>query len=212
MKALLTLAHGNAEVERSLSENSKVLRSERSLLSDESINAIRITKDAIRVAGSGHAHKMPITPSLLQARRSAYAAYSKRMEEEKARKEKERQQRAKEIKDNQDKQEALKELESRKRSLSEKECNIAKEQATQEEELRTAERLFLEANKRLQDAIKEKNMSEMTVVQGLLDVAKVKMEAARKKLEECRKEKEVVDSKRKMVMDRIVSSLRTKNK
>ena len=37
----------NEEVERSLSENSKLLTSERSLLSDGSINAIRVTKHAI---------------------------------------------------------------------------------------------------------------------------------------------------------------------
>ena len=37
----------NAEVERSLSVNSKVLTSERSLLSDDSINVIKLTKDAI---------------------------------------------------------------------------------------------------------------------------------------------------------------------
>lgn len=39
VKAVLCLAHGNAEVERSLSENSKVLTSERSQLSDDSINS-----------------------------------------------------------------------------------------------------------------------------------------------------------------------------
>ena len=46
-EGLLCLTHGNVEVERSLSENSKVLTSEQSLRSDDSINAIRLTKDAI---------------------------------------------------------------------------------------------------------------------------------------------------------------------
>ena len=46
-EGLLCLTHGNAEVERSLSENSKVLTSERSLLCDDSINVIKLTKDAI---------------------------------------------------------------------------------------------------------------------------------------------------------------------
>ena len=43
---LLCLTHGNAEVERSLSENSKVLTSERRLLSDDSIHAKRHAKTA----------------------------------------------------------------------------------------------------------------------------------------------------------------------
>ena len=67
MKDVVCLARGNAKVERSLSENSKVLTSERSLLSDDSITTIRLTKNDIRVTGSGHVHKMPITPSSMQA-------------------------------------------------------------------------------------------------------------------------------------------------
>ena len=48
VKILLTLLrHGDAEFERNLSENSKVLTSEQSLLSDDSINTIRLAKDAM---------------------------------------------------------------------------------------------------------------------------------------------------------------------
>ena len=46
-EGLLCVTHGNAEVERSMSENSKVLPSERSLLCADSINVIKLTKDAI---------------------------------------------------------------------------------------------------------------------------------------------------------------------
>ena len=46
-EGLLCVTHGNAEVERRLSENSKVLTSEGSLLCDDSINLIKLTKDAI---------------------------------------------------------------------------------------------------------------------------------------------------------------------
>ena len=81
VEGLRCLAHNNAEVERSLSENSKVLTGERSLLSDDSINEIRLTKNAIRVTVSGHAHKMPNTSSLMQAQQSAYVVYTKRMED-----------------------------------------------------------------------------------------------------------------------------------
>ena len=48
-EGLLCIAHGNAEVEWSLSENSKLLTSEQSLLCDDSINVIKLTKDAIWV-------------------------------------------------------------------------------------------------------------------------------------------------------------------
>ena len=83
VKAGLCLAHGNAGVERSLSENKKVVTNECTLLSDTSINALRSTKNAIRVTGSGQAHMMPITPALMQARRSANSVYTARLAEEK---------------------------------------------------------------------------------------------------------------------------------
>ena len=83
--------------------------------------------------------------------------------------------------------------------------SITQEQSTQEK-LRPAERLFHEANLRLQNAIKTKGMGEITVVQRRLDVAYPNMEAFTKK-------KEVVDdTQRRKVTDKIVASVLTKNK
>ncbi|KAH3819790.1 hypothetical protein DPMN_121534 [Dreissena polymorpha] len=45
--AFLCLPHGNADVERSLSINKKLLTPERSLLSEESVTGLRLTRDAI---------------------------------------------------------------------------------------------------------------------------------------------------------------------
>ena len=81
MKAGLCLAQGNAGVERSLSENKKVVTNERTLLSDAYINVLRSTKDAIKVTASGQAYMMPITPALMQARRSVNSVYTARLAE-----------------------------------------------------------------------------------------------------------------------------------
>ena len=80
---------------------------------------------------------------------------------------------------------------------------IAKDQVKQEKEVQTALRLFREANERLQQAVKENNMGEMSVVSALMEVAQKKIDEASKKLEDCRKEREVVDSKQRKIMDRI---------
>ena len=104
MKAVLSLPHGNTEVKSSQLENSKVPTSERRFSSDDCINALRLTKDVIRVTVSGHAHKIPITPALMQARRSSYAVYTKCMEVEKARKDKDIQQMTKRANEDQDTQ------------------------------------------------------------------------------------------------------------
>ena len=76
--------------------------------------------------------------------------------------------------------------------------------ATQDK-LRTVERLFHKANSRLQDAMKIKGMGEITVIQRHLDVTYKNMEAFTNK-------KEVVDTQRRKVTDKIVPSVFTKNK
>ena len=68
------------------------------------------------------------------------------MEEEKSIEEKDTQQNVKLTKQDHDTQNIPKELESRKRPCSEVHKTITKKQATQEEELCTAERVFHEAN------------------------------------------------------------------
>ena len=68
--------------------------------------------------------------------------YTKHIEEEKARKEKDMQQNAKMDNEDHDTQNIPKELESRKRSLLEVQNTITKKQASQEEELRPLERIF----------------------------------------------------------------------
>ena len=103
---------------------SKVLTSERGVLHDDSINTIRVT-------GSGHVHKMAITPSLMQSRRSSYAVYAKCMEEEQERNEKDMQQKTKTANEDQYTQNIIQQLKSRKRSLLEEHKSTTKEQATQ---------------------------------------------------------------------------------
>ncbi|CAB4028421.1 Hypothetical predicted protein [Paramuricea clavata] len=75
--------------------------------------------------------------------------------------------------------------EAKKKTLEEKDSSIVQEQLQEEEELQNAESLCSEASTRLQNAIKERDMNEMLVVQGLMDVASKKMESARRKLENC---------------------------
>ena len=60
------------------------------------------------MTGSRNAHKMSVTPFLMQVRRSAYAVYTKRMEEGKPRKEKDMQQKVKTSKEDPDIENMLK--------------------------------------------------------------------------------------------------------
>lgn len=61
----LCLTHGNADVERSLSINKKILSSERILLSEQSLNALRLTRDAV-AQYDGNVTSVPITKTMMK--------------------------------------------------------------------------------------------------------------------------------------------------
>ena len=97
MKSALSLCHSNADVERSLSVNKRVLTKERTGLKTETLIGIRHTKSAI--ARYGDVTKVPVTRDLLQAAQRAWGVYAAKLREEKEEKKlKEKQAAAKEEK------------------------------------------------------------------------------------------------------------------
>jgi hypothetical protein len=61
VKSILSLSHGNADVERGFSENASLVTDDRSSLSNTSINGLRATKDAVKFYGSGKVHEVSKT-------------------------------------------------------------------------------------------------------------------------------------------------------
>ena len=82
VKAALSLAHGNAEVERGFSESAKNVTKDRVLLSEASVNAIQSTKDGLKSVNK-QPHTLPITNEFIQFGRSEHCAYNLWQEEEK---------------------------------------------------------------------------------------------------------------------------------
>jgi hypothetical protein len=93
VKACLSLSHGNSDAERSFSTNKRTVTPERVSLSEETINAVRLVKDALRIRGGGKAIHISVTHSLQQKARTAYSKYKEFQEEtrKKALEEKRRQ-------------------------------------------------------------------------------------------------------------------------
>ena len=82
VKATLSLAQGNAEIERGFSESAKNVTKDRVLLSEASVNAILSTKDGLKSVNN-QPHTVPIKKEFIQFGRSAHCAYNLRQEEEK---------------------------------------------------------------------------------------------------------------------------------
>lgn len=98
-------------------------------------------------------------------------------------------------KETQDQQEAINPLERKNQKLENRGKSVRKELEKSTEELQVAEKLYSEVNRRLQKAIADEDMTEMSVVQGLVAVATKKMEPAQKNVEKNQKEKKELDRK-----------------
>jgi hypothetical protein len=81
VKTCLTRPHGNADSERSFSTNKNVVTSDQSCLHEDTLIAIRIVKDGIRIAG-GLATDGPVTSEMLQRVRVSHAKFREWMAEQ----------------------------------------------------------------------------------------------------------------------------------
>ena len=81
VKACLALSHGNSDAERSFSANKRTVTPEHASLNEETINAIQLVKDALRIHAGGDATKIKVTSALLQKTRTAYSKYKEFQEE-----------------------------------------------------------------------------------------------------------------------------------
>ena len=81
VKAALTLAHGNAKVEKGFLDSGKTVTEDRIRLSEASINKLRIATVALKVFGS-LPHHVPINSSFVKLGQSAHKNYRLRVEEE----------------------------------------------------------------------------------------------------------------------------------
>ena len=75
------------------------------------------------------------------------------------------------------------------------------EQEKYQEELKTAEGLYGNVNRRLQKAIANKNLGEMSVIYTLLEVASKKMKSARSDLIKIQKELKELEGNHKKIMN-----------
>ena len=91
VKAALTLAHGNWEVERRFSDSGKTVTVHRTRLSETFINNLQIATDGLKVFGS-LPHHVPITSSFIKLGQSAHKNYCLQVDEEKKKDDEKRRQ------------------------------------------------------------------------------------------------------------------------
>lgn len=203
VKSLLSLAHGNADVERSLSANKKTVTPDKASLGDLTINGLRSVKDHVKVCGV--TQNVQITKGLLLASREAHKAQAKRLcdeKEEMAKKRSIQEAEKQRLRDaEQEREKEAEKLEQSRLNLSEKEKELMKSEKCKDSELQTAKALYEEANERLLQAINSKNFNEAAIAQGLLEVAKKKMQHAMEETQHCSVKRTEIAKKKKRLLE-----------
>ena len=195
MMCTLTLPHSNADTERSLSRNKKVLTKQRVLLSIKTLIGIRLVQDAVKTLGDGDSCQVHITPEMIKLCKGAYTMYDLEMKEKKEKESREKK--AKEIKE---KEERKKKEDEKKRqdavnSIREKNKKLDEEIKEIESNFLEAENLAKESSARMEKAVKNKDMSGITIAHELQEVARKRNKWARTKMEELN------DRKRKLTSE-----------
>lgn len=203
VRAALAVSHGNSDAERSFSANKRTVTPERSSLNEETISALRMVKDAIRLFGEGHAFNIPVTDALRHSARAAHQKYKEA--QEKKRQEELEMTRKKIIEQNQREQEVAEEKERARvqeakaqaiQEIREQETKLLTIEKEQHNVLKSAQVLICDSESKLADAIKHGDMDQVSVAHGLLEIARKRTATATTELR-------VVAQKRQKCADKL---------
>ena len=157
----LSLAHGNADTERSFSETNKILTKHRNSMNAELINGLMTVKTSFKVNGQDSATYV-LSPSVKENCKTARSRYQQRIDNEKKKErllQKKREMERKEeeltraLKQKQDE-------EKEKRDLQTREENLAKQKSEADTLTQKAQSLMKEANEALKGANKLRKKCE----------------------------------------------------
>ena len=105
-----------------------------------------------------------------------------------------------------------KKLEQSRRNLCVREKELQKSEELKESELQRAKTLYEEANDILLKAIRNKNFNEVTVAQGLLEVAKKKMDDVMEQSRQCSSKRSQLIKNKKRLLEGYSKHLSSKKK
>ena len=189
IKCGLSLSHGNADNERSLSINKNTLSKERSLLSITTLNGLRAAEDGIR--NGGGLENIVVGKDIISSVKSSHKVYLAHLDAER-KKEYSRKRKRGQASEKQEESELkkkreddLKKIESLRKSNKE----LLARESEAEEMLKSACTFLEEGNERMTKGLADKSMDEIEAAQKIIQLAHEKQKKAKEELEIVHKEK-----------------------
>ena len=164
IKCALSLSHGNADNERSLSINKNTLSKERSSLSITALNGLRAVEDSVR--NEGGLSNVAVNKGVLVSVKSSHKAYLAHIEEERknedSQKRKSSEEKQQESEATRRKEEDLKKIDGLRKSIKELD-----ERESKAFPMLQSACAFLEVgNERMANGVADKNLNETEATQS----------------------------------------------
>ena len=189
VKCALTLSHGNADNERSLSVNKKALTKGRASLSTTTLNGLRATGDGIKSVNG--LSNTSVTKAMLCCVKDSHKAYLKHMEIERKKevKKKSTSREGEEVKKKQE--EEIRKVEKLKSSVKTLHDRVSRA----EQMLQSASGFLQEGDRRMAKGLAEKDMDEIEAAQKIIQLAHEKQKKAQDELQIVHQEKRKLTDK-----------------
>ncbi|KAJ6639772.1 hypothetical protein Bhyg_12519, partial [Pseudolycoriella hygida] len=200
-KVVLSITHGSGGIERMISNSGLILSEDKTLTSLRTLNARLDTKFRLKLFFNDDHTSVPIDKNFIASARRARQSYFLYLEGVKS---KEAELKKKQVEDEKQRMENI----SKKDAIA-KETNSIKDienvlKEKEKENSHNASKLLEEANDRLKKAIEKKNLSEISLAQGMIEGAKVLIDAEQKNTGEIFKLKAAVEKRKSAIIDKYV--------
>ena len=216
VKSGLILAQMNAESERSLSINARIVTEERSHLGEKTIVGLRAVKDAVRFCDPVQLRpeKIDMSDALVRAVRSAHSHYRERLEQDKAAEKQKMAEKAKKDEEDARRKEEQKKMSEETRTLREREEILDEEEKEAMQEMETVDELLADGTAKLQRALSSSSCDtqKAKVAYIMIETAKASQERARTKLEAVREKQRQINKKQHHLLDRALPPTPSKKK
>ena len=204
VKAALVLPHGNADVERGVSVNNRVVTAERNKLGEDTINGIRATKDMVKFSDPQQQkpENVPLNNKILSAARSAYSVYQRKLEEDKKEEERERKAKEAERVEAARKKQEVESMRAKKQTLLAKETSLSEQETSIRDKLSGVGLLLKDGDVKLKDSINTNDKAGINAAQLMIDTATRQTEKLTNELAEVQEKQRSVEFRKGKLLDR----------
>ena len=187
VKCALALCHSNADVERSLSTNKKIVTKSNTSLKPETLRGLRAIKCAINEYGG--VTKVPITLDMVSAAERSHSIYKQHMREEESKKKK----KEKEKEEIEERKRKLTEMKDEEEKMREKLDELKEREKKRSVDIDNAMDCIKEARNLIKEGRMRDNMVSVESGEKGLDLGIEKETAGREKLKEVSTERQKIE-------------------